>query len=78
VASLILALRDLAARLLDPVLAERGHAGRDGLADALDLDGLRDGDEQHVLGAPARAPGRAGDPLPYPLEVRPDVVHAGF
>jgi len=66
-------LGDLAARLLHPVLAERGQPCRQGRADACDLDRLGHADEQHVLGAPPGPLRRARDAFPHALEIGPDV-----
>src|SRR5204862_6198892 len=52
-------LRDLGARLLHAVLAERPHPPRDRLGDPPRLDRLRDGNQPHVVRTPARALRRA-------------------
>src|SRR5262249_36402562 len=66
---------DLLLCLLHAVLAERGHAGRHGVLDALDVDGFGDADQEDVAAAAAGALRRPGDALAHALEIRADVRH---
>src|SRR6185436_16344214 len=64
-------------RLLHAVLAERAHAGGDRLLDAVGLDGLGDGDEEHVVRTPTRPLRGRRDALAHAHQSFADVVHGG-
>jgi hypothetical protein len=63
---------------LDPVLAEDGQPGGDGLPDPLDGDRLRDGDEGDVRRVTPGAGGGGRDPVEDALARGPEIPDAYF